>query len=157
TASLFTPSSGAPVPGGSVTFTDTTTGQTLGTVALSNGSATLAPVTLSAGSHAITAVYSGDGYYATNTATLVQPVHYAFSGFLSPLSSNLAMSLNRTVPIKFQLTDYNGKYITSLSAVTSLQVLNSSGTNVLTNAGSTALRYDSTANQFIANWSTKGL
>jgi hypothetical protein len=84
-------------------------------------------------------------------------VQYKFSGFLSPLNSNLAMALNRTVPIKFQLTDYNNKFITSLSAVTSLQVVNAQGTNVLTNSGSTALRYDSTSNLFVTNWSTKGL
>jgi hypothetical protein len=84
-------------------------------------------------------------------------VDYKFSGFLAPLNSTLAMALNRTVPIKFQLTDGNGKYITSLSAVVSLQVLNAQGQNVLTNAGSTTLRCDATAKQFIANWQTKGL
>ncbi len=65
--------------------------------------------------------------------------------------------MNRVIPIKFQLTDYNGNFITSLSAITSLQVLNAQGTNVLTNAGSTTLRYDPTGNQFVANWQTKGL
>src|SRR5262245_48220976 len=62
----------------------------------------------------------------------------------------------RTLPIKFQLTDYNGA-VSSLSAVTSLQVLDYWGNNVLPNAGSTALRYDSTSKQFVANWQTKGL
>jgi hypothetical protein len=76
---------------------------------------------------------------------------------LPPLSNGLSFALGRTVPIKFQLTDAFGNYITSLSAVTSLQALNAQGTNVFTNAGATALRYDSTANQFIANWQTKGL
>jgi hypothetical protein len=65
--------------------------------------------------------------------------------------------LGQVVPIKFQLSDYYGKFITSLSAVTSLMVLNSNGINVLTNPGSTTLRYDPTANQFISNWQTNGL
>jgi hypothetical protein len=64
---------------------------------------------------------------------------------------------SHTIPIKFQLTDANGHFISSLGAITSLRVLNAQGANVLTNAGSTALRYDATANQFIANWQTKGL
>jgi hypothetical protein len=65
--------------------------------------------------------------------------------------------VSTSVPIKFQLTDYNGKYVSSTSAVTSLQVLNAQGTDVLTNPGCTALRYDSTSNQLMANWQTKGL
>jgi uncharacterized delta-60 repeat protein len=98
-----------------------------------------------------------DGARSTQPATFTINVDYQFSGFLAPLSSHIAFALGRTMPIKFQLTDYNGQYITSLSAVTSLQVLNSQGTNVLTNSGSTALRYDPSANQFVANWQTKGL
>jgi hypothetical protein len=157
TATVTSPTAGGSAPTGTVTFLDTTTGTTLGVASLSGGSAKLTVSTLPVNAQNVAAVYSGDKNYVTDSAILVQQVHYAFSGFLAPLNNSMALALNRTVPIKFQLTDYTGKYITSLSAVTSLQVLNSQGQNVLTNAGSTALRYDSTANQFIANWSTKGL
>jgi len=36
-------------------------------------------------------------------------------------------------------------------------VLNSTGADVLAGAGKTGLRYDTTSNQFIYNWQTKGL
>jgi Bacterial Ig-like domain (group 3) len=145
-------------PTGTVTFVDTTTKTTLAAVTLStSGTATLTISNFGVGNHVIQARYSGDGNFLFSAGVLTQSVQYKFSGFLAPLNSNLAMALNRTVPIKFQLTDANNTFITSLSAVTSLQVFNAQGQNVLTNAGSTALRYDSTANQFVANWNTKGL
>jgi hypothetical protein len=135
------------VPSGSVQFQ--LDGANVGApVALNGGSATFTPANLTLGAHTITAIYSGDANYITSFGTLGQNVQYHFSGLLAPLNSNMAMALNRTVPIKFQLTDYNGKFITSLSAVQSFTV-----------PGGTlsALRYDSTANQFIANWQMKGL
>jgi hypothetical protein len=129
-----------------------------GTVTLNtDGSFTYTPAANFVGSDSFTYQAKGSDGTLSTAAPVTILVTYHFGGFLAPLSSNMALALNRTVPIKFQLTDYNSKFITSLSAVVSLQVLNSSGTNVLTNAGSTALRYDSTANQFIANWNTKGL
>jgi hypothetical protein len=142
------PNGSTVTPTGTVTFVDTSTNTTLGSVALSNGTAALTVANFSAGNHIIQARYSGDATYLFSLGSLTQSVQYRFSGFLAPLNSNMAMALNRTIPIKFQLTDYNGKYISSLSAVQSLTV-----------PGGTlsALRYDSTANQFIANWSTKGL
>ncbi len=157
TATVSAPAAGSAAPTGKVTFVDRTTGSTLATVALSGGQAQWTSSTLALGPHTIAAVYSGDGNYITSATTMVQHVDYHFSGFLAPLNSNLALGLGRTVPIKFQLTDSNGNYISSLSAVTSLQVVNAQGTNVLTNTGSTCLRYDPTSNQFVANWQTKGL
>jgi hypothetical protein len=151
------PNGSSITPTGSVDYFDTTTNTDLGSVVLSGGSASLTTSALSVGNHVIRASYGGDSNFLPSLALLTQQVHYTFSGFLAPLNSSIAMALNRTVPIKFQLTDYNNAFISSLSAVVSLQVLDVSGTNVLTNAGSTALRYDSTANQFIANWQTKGL
>jgi hypothetical protein len=156
TATVSAPTTASPTPSGSVTFVDRTIGATLGTVSLSGGTAQWSVPTPALGTHTILAVYSGDAQYITSTATLAQTVHYRFSGFLAPLSANLSFALNRVVPIKFQLVDYNG-YVSSLAPILSLQVLNTQGTNVLTNAGSTALRYDPMTNQFVANWQTKGL
>jgi uncharacterized delta-60 repeat protein len=157
TATVSAVASGAGTPTGSVYFKDLTTGTFLGSALLSGGSATLTTAALPVGAHTIVAVYGGDASFITSYGTASQVVTYKFSGFLAPLNSNLAFGLNRTVPIKFQLTDYANNFITSPGAITSLQVLNAQGTNVLTNAGSTALRYDPTANQFVANWQTKGL
>jgi hypothetical protein len=88
-------------------------------------------------------------------------VPFNFSGFLPPLNQNMAFALNRAIPIKFQLTDVNGALITSLSAVTSLQIApvnpdNSLGTpfNPRPTPG-TSLRND--GSQYIFNWQTKGL
>jgi streptogramin lyase len=156
TATVAASAAGAGTPTGVVTFVDTTSGSTLGTISLSGGTAKLTTSTLSLGTRNILVVYSGDANFVSSYSTLVQNVHYGFSGFLAPLNSNLAFGLGRTVPIKFQLPSYTG-YVSSLSAVTSLQILNSLGTDVLAGTGKTALRYDPSANQFVANWQTKGL
>ena len=71
-----------PVPGGSpatatgsVTFSDSLDGY-LGTVTLSGGVATLSTISLSSGTHVVTAVYAGDVYLVGQTlATLVQNVN----------------------------------------------------------------------------------
>jgi hypothetical protein len=98
---------------------------------------------------------------STGTLSNVVPVTirvgYVFGGFLAPLNSNLAFGLDRTIPIKFQLTDDTGAYVSSLSTVVSLQVLDAQGVDVLSSGGGPALRYDTAANQFILNWATKGL
>ncbi|MDQ1731761.1 MAG: hypothetical protein QOK10_1920, partial [Pseudonocardiales bacterium] len=65
TLSASVTSQGA-TPTGSVTFLDGTT--TLGTAALSNGVATLS-VTLPAGSHSVSASYSGAGGFATSVSS----------------------------------------------------------------------------------------
>jgi hypothetical protein len=56
-------------PTGSVTFTDTTTTQTLGTITLTGGQASVTTSTLTAGSHVIQANYGGD----TTTAAARSP------------------------------------------------------------------------------------
>jgi hypothetical protein len=133
-------------------------GPSHGTVTLaSNGSFSYTPATGFVGNDVFTYQAKGSDGRLSAVATVMIRVHYNFSGFLAPLNGKLAFALNRTIPIKFQLTDAAGNFITSLSAVASLQVLNGQGANVLTNAGSTALRYDSTANQFVTNWQTQGL
>jgi hypothetical protein len=157
TATVAAPDSGSAAPSGDVTFVDRTTGSTLAVVSLSAGSAVWTTSGLGVNAHSIAAIYSGDAHYITSAATLVQQVQYRFSGFQAPLNTSLAFGLNRTIPVKFQLTGYNGAYVNSLTAVTSLQVLNSAGADVLAGAGKTGLRYDATANLFVYNWQTKGL
>jgi sugar lactone lactonase YvrE len=66
TATVSSSTTGTPT--GSVTFNDGTT--VLGTATLSNGVATNSP-TLIAGTHTITAVYSGDKNFATSTSSSV--------------------------------------------------------------------------------------
>jgi uncharacterized delta-60 repeat protein len=138
---------GTGTPFGTVDFFDVSSNTDLGKVTLSGGTASLTTTALSAGSNIVQARYGGDATFLPSLGSTAASVLYKFGGFLAPLNSNMALALNRTVPIKFQLTDYNGKYITSLSAV---QSLTAPGTL-------SALRFDSTANQFIANWNTKGL
>jgi predicted outer membrane repeat protein len=153
TATVSAPGTGAASPSGSVTFVDKTTATTLGVVALSGGTASLTAPVSAVNAQIIAAVYSGDANYITSAAMVVQQVHYHFNGFLAPLNSSMSIALGRTVPIKFQLTDYNGAFISSPSAIQSLVITGPSGTITLTGS----LRYDPTSNQFIANWQTKGL
>jgi hypothetical protein len=69
----FTATVSGPTPTGSVTFSDGNT--TLGTRGLgANGTAAFATSSLTAGSHTITAAYSGDGNFNTSSGSLVQSV-----------------------------------------------------------------------------------
>jgi CSLREA domain-containing protein len=129
-----------------------------GTLTLnSDGSFSYTPVANFVGSDSFTYQAKGSDGTLSVAAPVTIQVTYHFGGFLAPLNTSQALGLGRTIPIKFQLTDAKAAYITSLSAVTSLVVLNGSGTDVLAGAGKTGLRNDTTANQFIYNWQTKGL
>jgi hypothetical protein len=71
-----------PTPTGSVSFFDGTT--LLGTVALSNGTAGFTTSSLAAGSHAITAVASGDSNFTSVTSSQVVEVVQDYSLTVSP-------------------------------------------------------------------------
>jgi hypothetical protein len=78
TAQVTNTGSSGSVPTGTITFEDTTGSTTtvLGTATLDNtGKATLTTSNLPAGNRFITAVYSGDGSFGSDQATLVQVVH----------------------------------------------------------------------------------
>jgi hypothetical protein len=91
--------------------------------------------------------------YNAATATVAINVYYTFSGFMAPLNKNLSFVAGRKIPIRFQLTGFNGNFITSLGAVTGVQAIYPDSSTHAT----TGLSYDATANQFTVNWSTKGL
>jgi uncharacterized repeat protein (TIGR01451 family) len=151
TATVSSVNSSAPLPTGSVDFLDTTTNIDLGIISLSDGVAELTISSLSVGDHVIQASYSGDLVFQPSVGLITQSVQYDFSGYLPPLNKVLAFTVDRTVPIKFQLNDFNGNLITSLSAITSLQVSGPSSDLSLT----PSLSDDSS--QFIAHWKTSGL
>jgi hypothetical protein len=171
TATVAVVSPGAGTPSGNVQFYDGAT--LLGTGAL-NGlapdKAIFSTSTLSAGNHNITAHYVGDGNFngSTSTPALVQGVQYIFVGFLPPVDNppvwNSAKG-GQTIPIKWQLKDYNGTIICDLgtlatsNGLTSIQVSCPNGPTiidaieeVLATPGSTVFRCDGT--QFIYNWRT---
>jgi hypothetical protein len=161
TATVSAAAAGLPAPPGSVDFVDTTAGTDLGKVALSSSGTASVPVSnLAVGSHVIEAVYAGQGIFLGSSGTLTQQVEYHFSGFLPPLSTGLQFGLNRTIPIKFQLSDANGNAITSLGAVTSLRVapvVNGVAGTPFAPASTNNQGLQSSGGQYLFNWQTKGL
>jgi hypothetical protein len=94
----------------------------------------------------------------TATKTTIVTATYSFSGFLPPLGPGpTQFKTGSTIPVKFQLTDYYGNYISD--AVAQIWVVSS--TNPGTSSGSSNngnyFRYDPTNNQYIFNLSTKGM
>ena len=90
---------------------------------------------------------------------------YDFGGFLPPVSLGKPFKMGSTIPIKFQLTDVQGVFVTNASPSISRELIsggtpsgevidgNSSGA---ANTDST-FRYDPDSNQYIFNLATKDL
>jgi len=95
-------------------------------------------------------------------------VRYNFIGFLPPVDNLPTFNVvkaGRTIPVKWQLKDAGGGFISDLSAVEFnplhyRQINCDSGaptdliTPDATTTGATSLRYDSTNNQYVFNWQT---
>jgi hypothetical protein len=160
TATIAVGSTQKSSPTGTVTFYDLTRGVTLGSSKVSKGIAQWTGSTLAPGGHAIRAVYSGDANFISSSADIVENVSN-FSGFLAPLSNNLAFNMNRVIPIKWQLGDSNGKIVTGLSAIVSLQVAPVLSGGALgtpfnpTPSNGIGLRND--GKQYTFNWDTKNV
>jgi hypothetical protein len=91
-------------------------------------------------------------------------VRYAFGGILQPINVNASsvFKLGSTVPVKFQLRDANGKFVTN--AVATISVAKLSGLvwgdeleAVSTSAATTGNLFRSADNQYIFNLNTKPL
>jgi hypothetical protein len=95
-----------------------------------------------------------------------EPSH-SFTEFLPPPENPLLMNAakaGQTIPVKWQLMDSGGSYISDLGAVTSItfqKVQCSDVSTGLTNevpapeTGSCGLCYDAAANQFVYSWKTE--
>ena len=105
------------------------------------------------------------GNTGSATATFVAPM--AFSGFLAPVDGAPVVNTGnagRTYPIKFQLRDAQGAFITVLPAVTTTtyqSVTCSTFGSVddplpADTSGNSGLKYDTSANQFTYTWKTPG-
>jgi hypothetical protein len=98
------------------------------------------------------------------TKTITYCVVYNFGGILQPLVEGATYKAGSTIPMKFQLKDDAGAFISdAIATITYSKVSNNvAGSEVVavsTGAASTGnqFRYDSTANQYIFNLSTKGI
>lgn len=92
-------------------------------------------------------------------------VQYDFAEFQQPVENlpviNVAKA-GRTIPIKWQLRDANGAYLSDLATFVSLLsapiTCDAAPSSVVeeeaTTTGGTVLRYDSATNQFVYNWQT---
>lgn len=98
----------------------------------------------------------------TATKTVIYYVHYNFGGFLPPLGDNKVFKTGGTIPIKFQLTNYNGNIISNATVYLYVAKITDGivGTDEATTSTSNAdtgnqFRYDSTNNIYIYNLSTQ--
>jgi hypothetical protein len=111
------------------------------------------------------AVNATDKADMTASKSNAYSVRYGFVGFLQPVDNLPVMNsgnAGRTIPVKWQVVDANGGYLSSLSTFRSLvsgPAACQSGALLddieeVAATGGTVLRYDATSNQFIYNWAT---
>src|SRR5262249_13883712 len=91
--------SGSGTPDGSVDFFDTTTGNDLGSVALSNGVATFNTSSLPVGSQTITASYSGNGPFLPSSAMITVSIVPSITVLDPSTSRALTVSGNASINI----------------------------------------------------------
>jgi len=117
--------------------------------------------TSTAGSHSFTVTATD---YAKNevTTTVTYNVNYVFNDFLPPVSLGKPFKLGRTIPVKFQLWDDQGNFVTDAVANIFVKKISNDGTSGEIVAVSTAaatngnlFRYDFDSEQYIFNLSTK--
>jgi len=132
--------------------------------AIMNGNAFSAALTLAYGTNTIL-VTATDQAGNTSTAKRTVTMVYDFSGFLAPVNLGKPFKLGSTIPVKFQLTDSTGsfisfanatllvqKYSDDLPAGDPIEALSTSGADT-----GNVFRYDTETNQYVFNLSTSGL
>ena len=109
-------------------------------------------------------VYITDAFNARIRKVAI-PQPFTFVGFLRPVDNPPIINeakAGKTIPVKWQLSDASGNFVSDLSSFVSLlsapMACDASPSSIvaeqLSSPGSTVFRYDSTTNQFIFNWQT---
>lgn len=158
----YTPSATGGGSGNPVTF-NIDGASTSGACSIINGTVSLT----AAGLCIIDANQTGNtDYHGAAQVQQAFNIGYVTSGFLPPVSNAPTVNTGKagkTYPLKWQLQQANGQYVTSLSAIQSVVVSPQScsafstdptSSDTATATGGTSLRYDSTNNQYVYNWQT---
>lgn len=99
----------------------------------------------------------------TEALTITYNVQYKYSGVLKPLSNDeeTTFKAGSTIPVKFQLEDFNGEYATNAQAklyfTDNAAVREFEAVSALTASDKNNFRYDTTDSQYVFNFSTKNL
>jgi integrin beta-like protein len=97
-----------------------------------------------------------------STSVIVHVLRYEFSGFLDPIKPLPMVNpgkVKSTIPVKWQLRDQAGNFISDLGVVAAIRVASTpcpvmQAVCDTTPTGATQLRYDAKPNQFVYNWLT---
>jgi hypothetical protein len=130
-----------------------------------SSSVSAAADTSTAGGHSVN-LTAADNVGNSTTVSCLYTINYALSGFVRPIANTPTVNAGkagRTYPVKWQLRDANGGYISTLNAVAHVVMQSTpcgdfatdpDNTMTVTATGATSLRYDSAADQYIYNWAT---
>lgn len=106
------------------------------------------------------------GNYAKIERTIQVVPKYEYSGILQPIEKDgsSVFKANSTIPVKFQLKDTNGQFISTVTATLTYQKISNNVEGQVNEAISTSaattgntFRFDTASNQYIFNFKTKGL
>ncbi|MEO8369220.1 MAG: putative Ig domain-containing protein [Candidatus Solibacter sp.] len=129
TAKVATPTSGTPT--GTVTFKDGAAILTAGVAISAAGAATFTTSTLTAGSHGITVVYSGDADFAPNTSAMLAQV-------VIPGATGMTLSVTPEVPLLGSTATYEVTLTTATTPPQGSVAINEGATLLCTIASLTA-------------------
>ena len=150
------PATNGPTPSGEVSFFDAST--LLGSASLSSGAGYIYNSTLTVGSHSVTAVYGGDGYYGTSTS---DPMVVTVSGTATQtllsvsstaVSAGTSVILTATVSTGNTPLGSGGVMFFDGSAAVGTSNVNANGVAVLTTPG-----LSSGSHSFTAIYAAQGM